>query len=108
MDSSRFVETEFVTTDDGNARICNLQINFPHTWNSSDMTDGSSDKEYEGRNRKGTVINSVGRKLVPAVFERNVIRILNSKYGENERMEVTSGNRIKKKKDFALMSEGTY
>jgi len=73
MYSSRFVETEFVTTGDGNAMIRNMQINFPHTWNSSDMTDRSSDKGYEGRNRKDTVINSEGRKLVPTIFRRNVI-----------------------------------
>lgn len=36
----RFVETEIVATGDGNARIHNLQINFPHSWNSSDMTAG--------------------------------------------------------------------
>jgi hypothetical protein len=68
MDSSRFVETEFVTTSDGNARIHDFQINFKHTWNSSDVTDRSSDKGYEGRNRKGTFINSEGRKVVPTIF----------------------------------------
>jgi hypothetical protein len=61
------------------------------------MTDRSSDKGYDGRNRKDAVINSEVRKLVPTIFERNVIQILNSKYGENKRMEVTSGNQIKKK-----------
>jgi len=94
MGSSRFVETELVTTGDGNARIHNFQINFPNTWNSSDMTEAVT-KDMRGRNRKDTVINSEGRKVVPTVFERNVIQILNSKYGENERMEVTSGNQIK-------------
>jgi hypothetical protein len=68
MYSSRFVETEFVTTGDGNATIRNLQINYPHTWNSSDLTDRSSDKGYEGRNRKDTVINSEGIKPVTTVF----------------------------------------
>jgi hypothetical protein len=52
MDSNRFVETEFVTTGDGNARIRNLQINFPHTWSSSDMTDSNSGKGYEGKTEK--------------------------------------------------------
>jgi len=45
-----------------------LQINFPHTWNSFDMTDRSSDKGHEGRNRKDEVINREGRKLVPTIF----------------------------------------
>jgi len=52
MDSLRFVETEFVTSGDGNARICNFQIVLIC------LTDRSSDKGYEGRNRKDTVINS--------------------------------------------------
>ena len=63
------MEIEFVTISDGVAKIRNLQINFPYTWNSSDTTDGSSDKGYEGRNRKDTVINSEGRKLVPTVLK---------------------------------------
>jgi len=58
------------------------------------MTDTGSDKGYEGRNRKDAVINSEGKKLVPTIFGRNVICILNSKYGENKGMEVTSGNQI--------------
>jgi len=96
-DSFRFVETEFITTGDGNARICNFQIVL--IW----LTDRSRDKGYEGRNRKDTVSNSEGRRVVLTVFWRNVIWILNSKYGENERMEATSGNQILKLKKKIIL-----
>jgi hypothetical protein len=69
---------------DLNARISNLQINLPHIWDSFDMMDRRSDKGYESRNSKDKVINSEGKKLVK-LCERNMMKILNGKYGQDHR-----------------------
>jgi len=41
------------------AVISNMQRNLLHIWDSSDMTDRRSDKEYESRNNKDKNINFV-------------------------------------------------
>jgi hypothetical protein len=82
------------------------QINLPHTWDCFDEIDKDSDSQFGYRVSKDFTCNAEGRKLIE-FCERNMLEMLNGKYGEDTKGKYTFVNQLGKSFiDYALMSEG--
>jgi hypothetical protein len=85
-----------VIVGDMNSRVGIMQINLPHTWDCFDEIDKDNDNQFGNRVSKDFTCDAKGWKLIE-FFERNMLEMLNGKYGEDTKGKYTFVNQLGKK-----------
>jgi hypothetical protein len=89
-----------------NSQVGIIKINLPHIWDCFDETDKDNDDQSGNKVSKYFKCNAEGRKVIE-FCERNMLEILNGKYGEDTKGEHTFVYQLGKSvTDNALMPEG--